>query len=133
MKTKKLPKNVVKISAAPKVKYVRRTVQSEDQTHALNTIRLRSDISTRDDANSVAFEDLPITSYFLYDYGLDVGSGDTCSGIFMKVSKKKAILILDAYDANIPMFEDEEYGQVGSTYKFDIELVFPVNSELHLS
>ena len=132
MKPKKLPKNVVHIKTAPKARYVRRRIEAEDQTHCTNTIRVRDSIGKIDDDKLIAFDELPVTAYFLHS--CEVSDDLSCpSGIYMKISDKKAILVLDACDARVMMLEDEEYGTIGEVVKFDEELVLPINSELHLS
>lgn len=115
-----------------KLKTFCHNIAVDDDVSVTRTYQLQESVTTRDWSGSsiVAFDDIPIDSYFLFDFALDpVGTGNP-TGLYWKSGRHFAILLMDELAIyNSVFFEDATLGTIGTVYTFDTDCVKAISNE----
>ena len=132
--------NVIEINSGTRPRTINRDTEIADDTFVIkNTIKLNDSITHDSISNQivsrfVSFDAIPKLTYFIFNYENDPTGKCATTGLYLKISNKKAILILDEFQIYKGVtFPDVELGKVGEKYDFELELVTVVNSDISLS
>lgn len=127
---------VIKINHnAKKSRTFRHNISDDAGTFTVTqTFRLHDSLTQEIEVREVTFNNTPKLTYFLFNFDIDPLGNINPTGLYLKISKHKAVLILDEETIyNNAFFPDATPGKIGKKYHFDTEFIKPIHSEMYFS
>ena len=118
--------NVLNLKSRQRKSRQKRIIRTINIEYLDSSVQIKNEITLHsrffntitDETLEIEFSDIPHGSIFFYSFELDP-LGENYTGLYIKISKKKAMMIATETDLfGETEFDEDEIGEYGSMYKF---------------